>query len=158
MNKTLEYNGYSGSIEASTEDGCLHGKILFIEDTITYEAETVPALKAEFNAAVDDYIETCREIGKEPQRPFKGSFNVRIAPDLHRKAVLTAQKESLSLNELASKAINSYVNKTDRPVIIEQHSHHHHHEQPTTNITKYSDTFEATGEEPWTVSPPIMSK
>ena len=37
----LTYKTYIGSIEVSVEDECLHGKILFIDDLITYEANTV---------------------------------------------------------------------------------------------------------------------
>ena len=65
MNDTFEHNGYTGSVETSVNDQCLHGKILFITDLITYEAGTVAELEAEFIAAVDDYIETCKVIGKE---------------------------------------------------------------------------------------------
>jgi predicted HicB family RNase H-like nuclease len=118
VSNVFEYNGYSGSIEVSTEDHCLFGKILFIVDLVTYEAETVTDLEAEFIGAVDDYIHTCKEIGKDPQRPFKGSFNVRIAPELHRKAALEAYKGNISLNELTAKAINAYVNKTTQPINI----------------------------------------
>ncbi|MCC5845364.1 MAG: toxin-antitoxin system HicB family antitoxin [Verrucomicrobia bacterium] len=44
--------------EFSQKDGCLHGKIQFIQDLVTYEAETVPELEKAFHAAVDDYLET----------------------------------------------------------------------------------------------------
>ena len=115
MSNVLEYNGYTGSIEASIEDHCLFGKILFISDLVTYEAETVSDLEAEFIAAVDDYLLTCRETGTDPQRPFKGSFNVRINPELHRKAAIEASKENISLNELTSRAIDAYINVPLQP-------------------------------------------
>ena len=159
MSNVFEYNGYSGSIEASAEDRCLFGKILFITDLVTYEAETVTDLEAEFIAAVDDYIITCKEIGKEPQRSFKGSFNVRIAPELHRKASLEACKEGISLNDLTEKAINAYVNKPVQPINIEHHDHHHFHSEQFLN--KYSQTLDipdSFGENEWTFSPVIMSK
>lgn len=158
MSNVLEYKGYSGSIEVSSEDRCLFGKILFINDLVTYEAETVTDLEAEFITAVDDYLLTCKEVGKEPQRPFKGSFNVRVSPELHRKASLEAYKEKISLNELTDKAINAYVNKSDKPSIIEHHDHHHHH--PIYFSSKSSQTFQipdSLGENEWTVSPTITS-
>jgi predicted HicB family RNase H-like nuclease len=158
MGNIFEYKGYSGSLEVSAEDHCLFGKILFITDLVTYEAETVSDLEAEFVAAVDDYILTCKEVGKEPQRPFKGSFNVRITPNLHRRAALKAYKENISLNELTAKAITAYVNKTSQP-IIEHHDHHHYHTGQSLN--KFSQTMqrpETSGETEWTISPAIMSK
>jgi len=112
MSKIFEHNGYLGSAEVSVEDRCLYGKILFINDVVTYEADTFEKLEIEFIAAVKDYIETCKEIGKEPQKSFKGSFNVRIREELHRKAALEAVKEDISLNEFISKAIEAYIHKT----------------------------------------------
>lgn len=159
MSNVFEYNGYSGSIEVSTEDRCLFGKILFITDLVTYEAETVTDLEAEFIAAVDDYLLTCKEIGKDPQRPFKGSFNVRISPELHRKAALEAYKEKISLNELTDKAINAYVNKTAQPINIEHHDHHYYHAEERLN--KFRQTIQipdSRGENEWTISPAIISK
>lgn len=155
MSNVLEYNGYTGSIEASIEDRCLFGKILFISDLVTYEAETVTDLEAEFIAAVDDYLLTCKEAGTEPQRPFKGSFNVRISPELHRKAAIEATKENISLNELTSKAIDSYVNSNGPSVNIE---HHYHYEQRPSEFSQTLAFSGNTGEDKWTINPAIMSK
>lgn len=159
MSKTLEYNGYSGSIEVSTEDNCIHGKILFINDLVTYEAETVPKLYAEFKESVDDYLQTCKEMGREAQKPFKGSFNIRISPDLHRKAALEATKEDTSLNELVAKAIECYVNKTSS-INYEHHDHHHYHYEQHKNVISgsYEEAFTTPGEDQWKISPAIMSK
>lgn len=158
MSATFEYNGYVGSIEISTEDNCLHGKLLFIEDLVSYEADTIQDLKAEFIAAVDDYIETCQEIGKEAQRPFKGSFNIRISAELHKRAVIEAYKEDISLNELTSKAIDSYVNRQEQPLNFEHHDHHHYHyEQNGKDVRQYTETFEDFGADLWkTINNPAL--
>ena len=63
----LSFNGYQGTVETSIADGILHGKILFITDLVTFEAETLPQLKLEFEAAVLDYLATCAALGKRPQ-------------------------------------------------------------------------------------------
>ena len=76
---------------------------------MTYESLTPDRLQSEFEAAVDDYIETCAEVGKEPQRPFKGLFNVRVPPALHRAAVLRATREGAALNEVVVKALSEYL-------------------------------------------------
>jgi len=157
VSNVLEYNGYSGSIEVSVEDHCLHGKILFITDLVTYEAATVSDLETAFIEAVDDYFLTCKEIGKEPQRPFKGSFNVRINPELHRKAALEANKENISLNELASKAITAYVNKPSQPIDIEQHIHHHHQSEQRNILSRTIQFTDIRGEKEWAISPNIVA-
>ena len=86
--KIFKYKGYIGSAEISVEDECLHGKILFIADLVTYEAEKFSDLKREFEDAIDDYLELCREIGKEPNKTMSGTFNVRVGVDLHKKIAL----------------------------------------------------------------------
>lgn len=103
--KTFKYKGYDGSIEVSIEDNCLHGKILFITDLVTYEASTIDELKREFESAVDDYLKTCEEEGIEAKRPFKGSFNVRIGKELHEKAAQKAASIGKTLNEYVKEIV-----------------------------------------------------
>jgi len=47
----------------------------------------------------------CKEAGKEPQKSYKGSFNIRISPELHRTAAVIASKEGISLNAFVERAI-----------------------------------------------------
>ena len=83
MKNLLEYKGYYGSVEYSREDALLYGKVLGINSLISYEGESGAELPQEFDGAVDDYLEVCAETGTEPEKTYKGSFNVRIAPQLH---------------------------------------------------------------------------
>ena len=99
----LKYKGYLGTIEPDLETGVLFGKLAFIRDLITYEAETLKTLEQAFQESVDGYLESCAELGKKPDQPFKGTFNVRISPELHRKAVLASSDNSL--NAFVSDAI-----------------------------------------------------
>lgn len=155
MKQILEHNGYQGSAEVSIEDNCLFGKILFINDLVMYSAETLDGLVNEFKAAVDDYLATCLQVGKEAEKPFKGSLNVRITPDLHRKAALVAAKEDVSLNVVISKAIEAYVTRQDQPVNII--NNHYHAAQSSTISGKHHETFENSGVSQWQISPRIMS-
>jgi len=107
----FKYKGYIGSIEASVEDMCLHGKILFIDDLVTYEGETPTALKQAFYEAVNDYNKTCEKLGKKPQTSYKGSLNVRIGPDLHKEVALYAEAEGISINEYIKKAVATQLQK-----------------------------------------------
>ncbi len=103
---TLEYKGYSGSVEFSAADECLHGKLLFIRDLVTYESTTAKGLIKAFRSAVEDYLESCAAQGKSPDKPFKGSLNIRLGTDLHRGAALAAQREGIKLNEFVKRAIS----------------------------------------------------
>lgn len=109
MSSLLKYKGYEGTADIDHEDDVCFGKILFIDDLVTYKAATPKQLRAEFEAAVDDYIETCRELGREPKRPFNGQFNVRISPDQHKALARCAQVEKVSLNAVVARALDAYL-------------------------------------------------
>lgn len=64
-----EYKGYTAEINEDPETGALYGKIAGIRDFVNFEAESLDDVKKEFHAAVDDYLEFCREMGKYPERP-----------------------------------------------------------------------------------------
>ena len=73
----LKYKDFEGSAELDMERQVCRGKLLFIDDLVTYEAASIANLQSEFEAAVDDYLETCKSLGRDPKRPLKGLFNVR---------------------------------------------------------------------------------
>lgn len=106
----LKYKDYEGTAELDMTRGVCRGKILFISDLVTYEAAMPAKLQKEFEAAVDDYIETCATLGREPQKPLKGQFNVRIPPALHKAATLRALVDDVSLNDVVVRALDGYVN------------------------------------------------
>lgn len=58
-----------------------------------------------FHQSIDNYLELCKQIGKNPEKEFRGSFNVRISPELHRKAALEAEKQKITLNQYVLRAI-----------------------------------------------------
>ena len=107
---TLKYKDYEGTADIDMSRHVCHGRILFIDDLVTYQASEPAALQAEFEAAVDDYIETCAVVGKEPQRPFKGLFNVRVPPALHRAAAMRAVCDDVALNDVVVRALDAFLN------------------------------------------------
>ncbi|WDG44699.1 type II toxin-antitoxin system HicB family antitoxin [Pseudomonas synxantha] len=109
MNNQLKHNGYIGSIEASLEDNCLFGKVLFIKALVSFEGKTVAELEAAFREAVDDYLATCQALGQTPEKPCKGSFNVRVGHDLHLAAALAATRKKVTLNDLTRQALSEFL-------------------------------------------------
>ena len=101
----LTYKGYVGSIEYSKEDGILFGKVLGIKSLISYEGETGSTLEEDFMEAIDEYIADCKKLNIKEEKPFKGSFNVRVPSSLHREAVLKARELNTSLNRFVSESI-----------------------------------------------------
>lgn len=105
MIDVLEYKGYHGSVHFSSVDEVFHGKLMGVDDLVNFEGTSVKELKKAFHEAVDDYLETCEQLGKEPNKTYKGSFNVRISTDLHKAAAVHAAMSNLSLNDFVKTAI-----------------------------------------------------
>ncbi|MDD2932625.1 MAG: type II toxin-antitoxin system HicB family antitoxin [Methylotenera sp.] len=119
----LTYNGYTGSANVSIQDECLHGRILFIDDIITYEGSTVEELNCAFKEAVDDYISYCKRTGKSPNKPYSGSFNIRIGPELHKKSAEAAHNAGVALNEFITKAVQERIENNGITKIEHTHKH-----------------------------------
>jgi predicted HicB family RNase H-like nuclease len=96
---TLTYKEYIGSVSYSAEDEVFYGKIEHINDLIAFESDNAHNLKRAFEEAVDDYIAFCKEKGVMPEKPFKGSFNIRVKPLVHRLAYQRAIQSGMSLNK-----------------------------------------------------------
>lgn len=109
MSNLLEYKNYHTRVEYDAESHLLHGKIEGIRDFVNFESSSIEDLEEEFHSAVDDYLDFCAEVGKEPDKEYKGSFNVRISPSLHRELALEANKANISLNQAVEKAIHQYL-------------------------------------------------
>lgn len=112
-NSVLEYKGYHTAIEFDNDDFVLKGKIEGIKDLVYFESKDADSIEKEFHDAVDDYLEFCKEVGKTPEKEYKGTFNVRISPELHKKLAFKAIKNGESLNSCVEKAIENYVDDTN---------------------------------------------
>ncbi|MBO7670741.1 MAG: type II toxin-antitoxin system HicB family antitoxin [Oscillospiraceae bacterium] len=111
MKQRLAYKGYSTIPEFSIEDEAIIGKIEGISDLVSFESESTSSadIEAAFHEAVDDYLEMCRAVGKSPDKEYRGSFNVRISPELHRSLDQRASREDISLNQAVEDAIKFYL-------------------------------------------------
>lgn len=108
----LEYKGYHAIVEFDAETFVLRGKIEGINDFVNFESDDPRLIEEEFRTAVDDYLEFCQLMGKEPDKEYKGTFNIRIQPELHKKLSMLALKNGESLNTMVEKAIQAYVEES----------------------------------------------
>jgi len=113
MNDIIKHKGYYATVHFSAEDEVFYGKILGINDLVTFEGSSVMELKSAFKEAIEDYIETCKAAGKEPEKTYKGSFNIRVSPHLHREAAFVALQKNITLNDFVQDAINYAVHHKD---------------------------------------------
>jgi predicted HicB family RNase H-like nuclease len=101
----MNYKGFLGHVEYDEERKFFHGEILNTRSVITFQGTTVSEIEKEFKDSIDDYLDWCKERGKEPEKPYSGKFNLRISPELHRKIALVSKKQNLSLNKFVEKAL-----------------------------------------------------
>ena len=101
----MEYKGYVGSVEFSENDGVFFGKVQGIHSLISYEGTTAQELVSDFHGAVDDYLISCEEDGIEPECAYKGSLNIRLGSELHKRAAVYAIAHQQSLNSFIEEAV-----------------------------------------------------
>jgi len=104
---TLNHKGYFAVVNYSSQDEVFFGKIELINDLVTFESDSAKGLKTAFEEAVEDYLEMCIEVGKEPNKAFNGVFNVRVSELLHKTIALEAKVQGVSLNALIKKVLRN---------------------------------------------------
>lgn len=110
MDNIMRYKGYWAEIKYSDEDECFCGYIEGLkEDIISFEGETVKDLKRDFKNAIEDYLKTCKELNKEPEKQCKGSLNIRLGVELHNKVKMKSIEKNISINELIKNAVSAYL-------------------------------------------------
>jgi len=101
----MKYKGYESVVEFDADDRIFFGLVLGTHDVIAFDGQTVEELEQSFHTVIDDYLADCQKVGKDPDKPCSGRFNLRISPELHRKAVIKAEVEGISLNTLVEKVL-----------------------------------------------------
>ncbi len=101
----FQYKGYLGTFEFESGDDAFHGEISGIRDVIHFTGRSVDELRQAFQEAVDDYLTTCADIGKTPEKPYSGRFMVRVSPEVHRLTESAAKVTGKSLNAFAAEAL-----------------------------------------------------
>ena len=101
----MKYKGYEAMIEFDNEDRLFVGRVINTRDVIVFDGLSVDELEESFHAIIDEYLENCESLGKTPDNPFSGQFNLRISSELHRKAATKTSSEGISLNTLVEQAL-----------------------------------------------------
>ena len=135
----LKYKGYTALVEYSAEDQVLYGKINGIRDLVSFSSESASEIEREFQNAVDDYLALCAEVGKEPDREYSGTFNVRIKPEIHKQIAIRANHNHRSLNAEVEKAIEYYLKQPEHDVPQEIQITVHQTIQPDQAFTLASE-------------------
>jgi predicted HicB family RNase H-like nuclease len=113
MNDILQYKNYYASVHFSADDEVFYGKVLGVNDLISFEGASVKELKTSFEDAVEDYLDMCTSINKDPDKTYKGTFNVRVPSALHKQAAVFAAIHNITLNEFVKKALSFTLSHKD---------------------------------------------
>jgi predicted HicB family RNase H-like nuclease len=109
MKDVLNYKGFIGSVHFSADDSIFYGKVEGITDLVTFEGETVKELTEAFHFMVDEHIKDCEAENIAPEKSYKGSFNVRLTPELHKRIAVSAKMRGITINKFVFEALNETV-------------------------------------------------
>jgi len=105
----MEYKGFKARVEYSADDEVFFGRLLGIEDIVTFEGKTVRELKKDMKEAVDFHIEICERTGKATTKPYSGKLLFRLPSELHAKIAETAARRGKSINEWGKEVLETAV-------------------------------------------------
>jgi predicted HicB family RNase H-like nuclease len=105
----IEYEGYTGVFEFDPSIDAFHGRVVGLQDVVTFQGRSLEELRREMAESVEDYLELCAEVGKDPEKSYRGEFLVRTTPEVHRTAAMNAEAAGMSLNAWVETAITTAV-------------------------------------------------
>ncbi len=104
---TMSYKGYTARVDFDERDSIFVGRVLGLRDIISFEGSTVAKLRAEFEAAINDFLRDCADRGIAPEKPASGKIMLRVPPEIHAAATVAAQASGKSLNQWATEALRN---------------------------------------------------
>jgi predicted HicB family RNase H-like nuclease len=105
----MTYKSYTARVEYDDRDDVFVGRVLGLQSILSFEGNSVEALKTAFEEAVNDYLQECQEKGLPPEKPASGKLLLRLAPELHGQAMVAAKAAGKSLNQWVAEALHRAV-------------------------------------------------
>jgi predicted HicB family RNase H-like nuclease len=112
--QSMSYKGYKASMVFDTVDKLIIGRVLDIDDIITFHAESVSEFETRLHAAIDDYLAACAALGSAPEKPASGKLMLRIAPAVHAAALRAAELSGTSLNKWAEATLGKAASRVGK--------------------------------------------
>src|SRR5210317_1665953 len=109
MKDLMKYKGFIGSVHFAAEDRVFYGKVEGVNDLITFEGSTVDELEKGFKYMVDEHIKDCERNNTQVEKSYKGNLNIRLSPELHKKAAYNAAIRGISLNQYINNALKKEI-------------------------------------------------
>ena len=106
---SMTYKSYTARVEYDERDDVFVGRVLGLQSILSFEGNSVEALKTAFEEAVNDYLQECQEKGLPPEKPASGKLLLRLAPELHGQAMVAAKAAGKSLNQWVAETLHRAV-------------------------------------------------
>ena len=103
---SMTYKSYTARVEYDDRDDVFVGRVLGLQSILSFEGNSVEALKTAFEEAVNDYLQECQEKGLPPEKPASGKLLLRLAPELHGQAMVAAKAAGKSLNQWVAETLH----------------------------------------------------
>ena len=111
----MEYKGYRAAVIFDDSVEMFHGEVVDTRDVVTFQGASVDELRREFKISVDDYLEFCRERGREPDKPYSGEISFKVSSKVHRTADAAAKSEGKTLEEWLAETLEWVAEQTLHP-------------------------------------------
>ncbi len=105
----MTYKGYIGRVDFDEDENLLHGRVVNIDDVVTFLGRTVAEVRKALKDSVEDYLAFCAERGREPNKPYSGKFVVRLDPKVHAAVAVAAAESDQSINEYVAHQLEQAV-------------------------------------------------
>lgn len=99
--KSLTYKNHTASVKYSAEDGHYIGHIAGINDIAGFQFDSMAEAEKTFRESVDDYLDACREVGKNPDKPIR-TLSLRMPPKVHASVAIAAKCQGQSISRRAT--------------------------------------------------------
>jgi len=100
--KAMKHKSYFAKVEFDPEDHIFVGHIIGIRDVVGFHGEFVTEHETAFQEAVDSYLEACKELGQEPNKPYSGNLMLRVPAEIQAAVATAAEASGKSINQWAS--------------------------------------------------------
>ncbi len=102
---TMQYKGYTTRMDFDAEDKIIIGRVVDVDDIITFHGSSVAGFENAFHAAVDSYIAACEKLNQSAEKPASGRLMLRVNPAVHAAAVKASARSGQSLNKWAESVL-----------------------------------------------------
>ena len=95
MSSMIKYKGYHASVEYDAEDDLFIGEVFGIADSLNFHGRSILEVNAMFHQSIENYLDLCKQIGKDPERAADYELACRIYTCISDNTDCTTEPEAV---------------------------------------------------------------